>query len=88
MQRLLAEIDPDIEIVATFASIQETANYLFSAAVQPDILFLDIHVLDGNSMELFKLLDITSKVIFTTAYDEYAVEAFRKKCHRLSAQTH
>ena len=78
LQRLLAEIDPDIEIVATFTSIQETANYLFEAAVQPDILFLDIHVLDGNSMELFKLLDITSKVIFTTAYDEYAVEAFRK----------
>ena len=78
LQRLLAEIDPDLEIVATFTSIQETANYLFEAAVQPDILFLDIHVLDGNSMELFKLLDITSKVIFTTAYDEYAVEAFRK----------
>lgn len=75
--RLLKEIDADIDIVATYSSIEDTANHLQNQA-HPDLLFLDIHVLDGNSMELFNIVKIDSKVIFTTAYDEYAVEAFRK----------
>ncbi|MCB0648498.1 MAG: response regulator transcription factor [Saprospiraceae bacterium] len=75
--RLLEEIDPDLEIAGNYQSIADTASHLLEKG-QPDVLLLDIHVLDGNSMELFKILHIKSKVVFTTAYDEFAVEAFRK----------
>ncbi len=75
--RLLEEIEPNLEIVGNYQSIADTASHLLEKG-QPDVLLLDIHVLDGNSMELFKLLQIKSKVVFTTAYDEFAVEAFRK----------
>lgn len=75
--RLLEEIEPGLEIVGNYQSIADTASHLLEKG-QPDVLLLDIHVLDGNSMELFKLLQIKSKVVFTTAYDEFAVEAFRK----------
>ena len=75
--RLLEEIDSGLEIVGNYQSIAETATHLLEKG-QPDLLLLDIHVLDGNSMELFKVASIKSKVVFTTAYDEYAVEAFRK----------
>lgn len=75
--RLLEEIVPSMEIDGIYNSIEETKDHLLNSG-RPDVLFLDIHVLDGNSMELFKLVKIESKVIFTTAYDEFAVEAFRK----------
>lgn len=78
LKRMINEIDEEIEVLAAFTSIQDTASFLLELEEQPDILFLDIHVVDGNSFELFNILDINSKVIFTTAYDEYAVEAFRK----------
>ena len=61
----------------TFGTIEETATYLLNQEQHPDIIFLDIQLSDGNSMELFELLEIKSNVIFTTAYDEFAVEAFR-----------
>lgn len=75
--RLLEEIEPGLEIVGNYQSIADTASHLLERG-QPDVLLLDIHVLDGNSMELFKILQIKSRVVFTTAYDEFAVEAFRK----------
>ncbi len=78
LRRMINEVDEDIQILAAFTSIQDTASFLIEQEEQPHILFLDIHVLDGNSFELFNLMDISGKVIFTTAYDEYAVEAFRK----------
>jgi len=45
---------------------------------QPDILFVDINVSDGNSFTLFNKVNVESKIIFTTAFDEYAVDAFRE----------
>ena len=78
LKRLIEELNPNIDVIASFVSIHDIASYLLKAEEIPDLLFLDIHVLDGNSMELFNLVKIESKVIFTTAYDEYAVEAFRK----------
>ena len=78
LARMIKELDPDTEIMHTFESINETREFYESADVHPDLLFIDIHVADGNSFELFKHIDVNSKIIFTTAYDEYAIEALRK----------
>jgi two-component system, LytTR family, response regulator LytT len=75
--RMLAETNESIENLAIFESVEEIARYLLTNE-HPDILFLDIQVADGNSFELFKILDVKSKVIFTTAYSEYAASAFRQ----------
>jgi DNA-binding LytR/AlgR family response regulator len=77
LKRMIEEIAHDINVIEIFESIEDTANYLLENE-HPDMLFVDIHVADGNSFELFKILDISSKVIFTTAFDKYAIEAFRK----------
>ncbi len=76
--RLLHGINPTIRILESFETIQETAEYFSRCTKQPDILFIDIHVADGNSFELFDTVPVMSRVIFTTAYDEYAVQAFRQ----------
>lgn len=77
LRRMLKEVAPDVKIVSSFETIQETANYLNNNS-DVDLLFLDIHVADGNSFELFEMVDVKGKIIFTTAYDKYAIEAFRK----------
>ena len=78
MQRLIYELfENTIEVVGNFQSIEDLLNYL-QVNPQPDIMFLDVMVADGNSFELFEIIPIESKVIFTTAYDEFAVQAFRK----------
>lgn len=77
LKRMLKEVAEDIKVVATFESIQDTKDYL-SKNDNIDIIFLDIHVADGNSFELFNISKVRSHVIFTTAYDKYAIEAFRK----------
>ena len=76
LKRMLAEVAKDIKVVAVFETIVDTKSYLKDHRV--DILFLDIHVADGNSFELFDLENIDAQVIFVTAYDKYAIEAFRK----------
>jgi DNA-binding LytR/AlgR family response regulator len=76
LSRLITEINPTIKIVACFETIKDTHIFLQSNEI--DLIFLDIQLADGNSFELFNLIDVKAKVIFTTAYSEYAVEAFRK----------
>ncbi len=78
LKRMIQELDMDIQVVESFDTIEDTANYFINTKEHPDILFMDIQVADGNSFELFSLVEIKSKIIFATAYDEYAVEAFRK----------
>ncbi len=77
LKRMLSEVASDIKVVATFETVEDTVAYLMHN-FDIDILFLDIHVADGNSFELFKIIEVKSNVIFTTAYDQYAIEAFRK----------
>ena len=78
LKRMIDEINPSLQILGLFSSVEETAEFLLNSEQQPDVLFLDIQVEDGNSFELFQIVNIKSKVIFTTAYNEYAVDAFRK----------
>jgi two-component system response regulator LytT len=76
LQTLLQEYDPAIEITACLESVEETVKYLKQKA-HPDLLLLDIHLSDGHSFEIFKQVSYNKPVIFTTAYDNYALHAFK-----------
>ena len=76
LQRLLAELIPDASFLTTLQSIEETVEY-FSQNQPPDLVFMDFHLADGLATHIFDQVDITCPVIFTTAYDQYALDAFR-----------
>ncbi|WP_288206686.1 LytTR family DNA-binding domain-containing protein [uncultured Parabacteroides sp.] len=76
LKALLAEEAPDIEVIAVLDSIAESLDW-FSDNRMPELIFLDIHLADGSSFEIFEHVDITCPIIFTTAYDEYALRAFK-----------
>lgn len=73
--RLLNQIDPSIEITNTLESVKQTTAWLKENQV--DLIFLDIHLSDGNSFQIFKDLELKTPIIFTTAYDQYAIQAFK-----------
>lgn len=73
---LLNEVKPDAEIIAVADSISATIEW-FGAHPMPDLVFMDIHLADGSAFEIFEHVSITCPVIFTTAYDEYALRAFK-----------
>ncbi len=75
LKSILTEIGT-IQIVTILDSIVETVDW-FSVNPQPDLLFLDIHLADGSAFEIFDRTEIRCPVIFTTAYDEYALKAFK-----------
>jgi DNA-binding LytR/AlgR family response regulator len=66
----------DFTILKVVESIRETVTW-FEKNQQPDIVFMDIHLSDGSAFEIFKLTKITCPIVFTTAYDEYALKAFK-----------
>ncbi len=76
LQTLLKTYDPSIEIIACLESIEDTVIYLKNHS-HPDLLLLDIHLSDGHSFEIFKQVSYNRPIIFTTAYDEYALDAFK-----------
>ena len=73
---LLQKCIPLAKIVHT-QSIRETVHYLQNAGTSPDLIFIDIRLGDGLSFEIFNQVSLTIPVIFTTAYDEYAIKAFK-----------
>jgi DNA-binding LytR/AlgR family response regulator len=77
LQELLRNQPQPVEVIGTAESVAEAEILLKQLQVAPDVLFLDIHLADGLSFELFERLEITSPVIFTTAYDKYALRAFK-----------
>jgi DNA-binding LytR/AlgR family response regulator len=74
LQRKLEKIN--IEVGVMLHSVEEAVDW-FSKNEHPDLIFLDIQLSDGLSFEIFEKVDIKSAVIFTTAYDEYALKAFK-----------
>ncbi|ETZ20473.1 hypothetical protein N824_05690 [Pedobacter sp. V48] len=76
VQRLLLKIRPEFEILGILTSVKKTVDWLADNA-SPDLILMDIQLADGVSFEVFKLADVKCPVIFTTAYDEYAVQAFK-----------
>lgn len=73
---ILAEIDPSIQIAGYTESISQTINWLQTNHL-PDLILMDIHLSDGSAFSIFKSIELETPVIFTTAYDEYAIEAFK-----------
>jgi DNA-binding LytR/AlgR family response regulator len=73
---LLRQIDSSIEIIARLESVEESINWLISNK-SPDLIFMDIQLDDGISFEIFDDVKIDSPVIFITAYDQYAIRAFK-----------
>lgn len=75
LQLLIAEVQPNVEILAVLQSIDESIEW-FQLYPMPDVVFMDIHLADGSSFAIFDEISITCPIIFTTAYDEYALKAF------------
>jgi DNA-binding LytR/AlgR family response regulator len=75
LHQVLDEVG-DIIIVAVLESITQTVKW-FEINPHPDIVFMDIHLSDGSAFEIFKSVNIKCPIIFTTAYDEYALKAFK-----------
>ena len=76
LMALLGEVDPDIEVIDVLDSITDSVEW-FQSRPMPELIFLDIHLADGSAFEIFGHVDISCPVIFTTAYDEYALKAFK-----------
>ncbi|HLT53551.1 MAG TPA: LytTR family DNA-binding domain-containing protein [Flavobacteriaceae bacterium] len=74
LQRMLEQVDIKVEVM--LHSVEESISW-FQNNPHPDLIFLDIQLSDGLSFEIFESINITSAVIFTTAYDEYALQAFK-----------
>ncbi|MFT3702158.1 MAG: LytTR family DNA-binding domain-containing protein [Agriterribacter sp.] len=76
LQKLLLEIPEAIDVKGVTKSIAETVQWL-NDNIHPDIILLDIELADGQSFEIFNQVEVSSVVIFTTSYDEYALKAFK-----------
>lgn len=73
---ILTKAFPNMEIVAQIESVTESVEWLEENGC-PDLIFMDIHLADGSAFSIFERTKVTSPVIFTTAYDQYALEAFK-----------
>ena len=78
LKKMILSYDKDIEILAQLESVEESVEW-FSENAHPDLIFLDIHLEDDLSFAIFEKVDISSSIIFTTAFDEYAIKAFKLK---------
>lgn len=76
LKRTLLSIKPDIDVIQVIKSIKEGVKW-FDKKINVDLIFSDIQLIDGTSFELFKKVNITTPIIFTTAYDEFAIKAFQ-----------
>lgn len=76
LRKMTLEIFPDAEVLPELVSITSAVEWI-KANPQPDLIFLDVHLADGQSFEIFKQVNVTTPIIFTTAYDQYALEAFK-----------
>lgn len=81
LTKLLEETAPELTVKGITPSIAATVDWInenrANGDPEPDIIFLDIELADGQSFEIFNRVQVKSTVIFTTSYDEYALQAFR-----------
>lgn len=76
IKRLILKIRPETEILEVLPSVKKTVAWL-SENKCPDLIMMDVQLADGLCFEIFNLTEVTCPVIFTTAYDEYAIKAFK-----------
>ena len=75
LEYLLRKVDSAIEIAAVTESVEQTEQWLMQN--HADLIFMDIHLSDGSAFSLFEHIEISTPIIFTTAYDQYAIDAFK-----------
>ena len=73
---ILDEIDPSIEVIGNTESISQSVFWLQTNPA-PDLILMDIHLSDGSAFSIFENIEVETAIIFTTAYDEYAIDAFK-----------
>lgn len=76
LSSMIGKAFPDMEISAQLESVTDSVEWLEENGC-PDLIFMDIHLADGSAFSIFDKTAVTSPVIFTTAYDQYALEAFK-----------
>ncbi|MCE3074740.1 LytR/AlgR family response regulator transcription factor [Chryseobacterium gwangjuense] len=77
LQNLIAELKPEAKIIGIYDSIEMSIEALKNS--KPDLIFMDIHLSDGLSFEIFRQVEITCPVVFCTAFDQYMLDAFKSK---------
>ena len=77
LQRLLKEVAPSLQVTGVIQSIEESVEYFQQVRKLPDICFMDIHLADGLAFHIFDKVRVDCPIIFTTAYDQYALQAFK-----------
>jgi two-component system response regulator LytT len=75
LEAMLNRLDASIHVIAKLESVRESVLWL--KAHKPDLIFADIHLSDGPAFEIFRQVVVTTPVVFTTAFDQYAIEAFK-----------
>ena len=78
LKKMISEYDRGIEVIAELESVEESIKW-FNNNPDPDLIFLDIHLEDDLSFAIFEKVNVSSPIIFTTAFDEYAIKAFKLK---------
>lgn len=76
LQKAILALDSSIEVMGVCDSIQSSVEWL-ETHTQPDLIFMDIELADGQSFEIFNMTEVKSPVIFVTSYDEFALKAFK-----------
>lgn len=76
MRKMLVEIDPTVNVVADLPTVREAVEWI-KVNPAPDLAFFDVQLADGESFAIFKAVEVAFPVVFATAYDEYALQAFR-----------
>ena len=74
---LLQKIDSSVTVLNNFDTIKASVT-AFKEGLKADLIFMDIHLADGNSFEIFNQIELEIPIIFTTAYDNYAIQAFKQ----------
>lgn len=75
LEKLIKKLEPEAQILAVLNSVRQASAWLSSN--RADLIFMDIELGDGQSFEIFRQVNIKTPVIFTTAYDQYAIKAFK-----------
>jgi len=76
LERLLAKVAPNMVVISKLESVREGVKYLQNNP-EPELIFSDIQLADGLSFEIYNQVSVKCPIIFTTAYDHYAIEAFK-----------
>lgn len=77
LEKMLKELAPDFKVIARLETVRESVAWIRENS--PDVIFSDIHLGDGNAFEIFKQVENKIPVVFVTAYDEYALQAFKNR---------